>query len=34
MKDKIINYWNGMNKKGKILAIAIVVAVIAGIIWS
>ena len=34
MKDKIINYWNGMNKKGKILAIAIVVAIAAGIIWS
>ena len=34
MKDKIINYWNGMNKKGKILVLAIVVAVIAGIIWS
>ena len=34
MKDKIVNYWKGLNKKGKILVLAIVVAVIAGIIWS
>ena len=34
MKNKIIIYWKGLNKKGKILALAIVVAVIAGIMWS
>ena len=34
MKNKIINYWKGLNKKGQILALAIVVAVIAGIMWS
>ena len=34
MKDKIVNYWKVLNKKGKILALAIVIAVVAGIMWS
>ena len=34
MKDKIVNYWKGLNKKGKTLALAIVIAVVAGIMWS
>ena len=34
MKDKIVNYWKGLNKKGKILALAIVIAVVAGSMWS
>ena len=34
MKDKLVIYWKGLNKKGKILALAIVIAVVAGIMWS
>ena len=34
MKAKALKYWKGLNKKGKILALAIVIAVVAGIMWS
>ena len=34
MKAKALKFWNGLNKKGKIILAVVAVAVIAGIIWS
>ena len=34
MKAKALKFWNGLNKKGKIIVLVAVAAVIAGIIWS
>tara|TARA_Y100001951_G_scaffold95266_1_gene92540 strand:- start:983 stop:1087 length:105 start_codon:yes stop_codon:yes gene_type:complete len=34
MKAKALKFWNGLNKKGKIIVLVVVAAVIAGIIWS
>tara|TARA_R100000664_G_C2648064_1_gene69970 strand:+ start:33 stop:137 length:105 start_codon:yes stop_codon:yes gene_type:complete len=34
MKAKALKFWKGLNKKGKIIVLVVVAAVIAGIIWS